>query len=208
MLDQITPASPDSVNRNLLLWIGVAVWLITVGAGISVVWAYDNTPGVAGHSPARWPSNTRLTRATDRATVVLLAHPQCSCTRATLQELGEVLAHAEHPPRTYVVFLKPSGFANGWEMTELWNTASRLPGVTAIRDDDGREATHFGAATSGQTLLYDAQGTLLFSGGITGARGEAGDNAGEDALIALLNRKPAERTATSVFGCPLFSLGS
>ena len=113
-----------------------------------------------------------------RPTLVLLAHPQCSCTRATLEELGEVLARAEHRPKTYVVFLKPSSFANGWEMTDLWQTAARLPDVTVVRDDDGREASRFGAATSGQTLLYDTRGALLFSGGITGARGHAGDNAG------------------------------
>ena len=36
----------------------------------------------------------------------------------------------------------------------------------------------FGAETSGQTLLYDRDGRLLFSGGTTGSRGHDGDNAG------------------------------
>ena len=57
-----------------------------------------------------------------------------------------------------------------------------------LRDDDGAEARRFGAETSGQTLLYDEHGALLFSGGITGARGHAGDNAGRASLVALLNR--------------------
>lgn len=198
----------SAAKRQIVLWVVATAWLFSVVAGLSVVWRWENTPGAAANSPTRWPSSTRLARAAERPTLVLLAHPQCSCTRATLEELGEVLARAEHRPKTYVVFLKPSSFANGWEMTDLWQTAARLPDVTVVRDDDGREASRFGAATSGQTLLYDTRGALLFSGGITGARGHAGDNAGRDALIAFLNRQPADRTGTSVFGCPLFALGS
>jgi hypothetical protein len=59
--------------------------------------------------------------------------------------------------------------------------------------------------TSGQTFLYDARGTLLFSGGITGARGHAGDNAGRASIVALLNRAGAATTSTNVFGCSLFA---
>jgi hypothetical protein len=208
MVDEIAPENPAPAKRNIFLWVGVVAWLIAIGVGLSVVWRWDNTPGVAANSPTRWPSGTHLTRATERPTLVLLAHPQCSCTRATLQELGEILARAENRPKTYVVFLKPSSFADGWEQTDLWQTAARLPDVTVIRDDDGREASRFGAATSGQTVLYDARGVLLFSGGITGARGEAGDNAGQHALITVLNRQPADRATSSVFGCPLFAFGS
>jgi hypothetical protein len=146
-----------------------------------------------------------------------MAHPQCSCTLASLEELAEALARADARPRTYVLFLKPDGFSNGWEQTDSWRIAAALPAVTVVRDDTGREARRFGAATSGQTLLYDADGRLLFSGGITGARGHAGDNAGRSELVALLNRgQPARarsqlaaqshRDATSVFGCPLFGL--
>jgi hypothetical protein len=87
----------------------------------------------------------------------------------------------------------------------LWGTASALPNVTVLRDDDGVEAARFGAVTSGQTLLYDANGELIFSGGITGARGHAGDNAGRRALIALLEHKEPFHRLTSVFGCSLFS---
>ena len=58
--------------------------------------------------------------------------------------------------------------------------------------------------TSGQTLLYDRRGSLIFSGGITSARGHRGANAGEAALVSLLASGRADRNATSVFGCPLF----
>ncbi len=80
--------------------------------------------------------------------------------------------------------------------------------MSVVRDDDGVEARSFGAATSGQTFLYDKRGALLFSGGITGARAHQGDNAGRQSVVALLNSGPRAHSATSVFGCPLFATGS
>ena len=191
--------------RALWLWAGAALWLVGAVAGLWVLWSYENTPGEAAISGGRWPAETRLARSPGQPTLILLAHPQCTCTRASLAELAEVLGRTRTPPKTYVLFLKPSQFFDGWEKTDLWQTASSLPNVTVLRDDDGEEAKRFGAVTSGQTLLYDADGELVFSGGVTGARGHAGDNAGRAALIALLDRKEPSRRATSVFGCSLIS---
>jgi hypothetical protein len=203
-----SPSSTEErprIVRAVCLWAGTALWLAGAVAGLWVLWSYENTPGAAAHPGGRWPTETRLARSPDRPTLVLLAHPQCSCTRASLAELAEVLGRAQTPPKTYVLFMKPSQFFEGWEKTDLWRTASALPNVTVVRDDDGLEAERFGAATSGQTLLYDAAGEVIFNGGITGARGHAGDNAGRAALIAILDRKEPSRRATSVFGCSLFS---
>jgi len=184
------------------------LWLIAAITALSVLWKYDNQPGVGANAPGHWPAARGvLALASDRPTLVLLAHPQCSCTRATLGELAEALARARTRPRTYVLFLKPEAFSNGWEQTDLWRAAAALPDVTVLRDDDGREALRFGTATSGQTLLYDSSGTLLFSGGITGARAHAGDNAGRSSLVALLSGGRPDRVATNVFGCPLFAPG-
>ena len=200
----------DSRRQKSLpwFWIAGAVWLIGAVAGLSVLWRFDNEPGVPANAPVRWPAAPGvLALASGGPTLVLLAHPQCSCTRATLNELAEALARARTRPRTYVVFLKPEGFSNGWEQTDLWRMAAALPDVTVVRDDDGREARRFGTATSGQTLLYESSGALLFSGGITGARAHAGDNAGRRSLIALLDGERSDRAGTNVFGCPLFAAG-
>ena len=191
--------------RAIWLWAGATLWLAGAVAGLWVLWSYENTPGEAAITQGRWPTETRLARSPGQPTLILLAHPQCTCTRASLAELAEVLGRTRTPPKTYVLFLKPSQFFDGWEKTDLWQTASSLPNVTVLRDDDGEEANRFGAVTSGQTLLYTADGELVFSGGITGARGHAGDNAGRAALIALLDHKEPSRRATSVFGCSLVS---
>jgi len=181
-------------------WIATALWLVAAAASLSIVWRYDPTPGVRATAPERWPVSSALARTSGTPTLILLAHPHCSCTPASLTELAEVLARASTRPRTYVLFLEPEGMANGWEQTSLWKTA-------AVRDDDGLEAQRFGSATSGQTLLYDGGGALRFNGGITGSRAHAGDNAGRRSLVALLGGERAERTVTSVFGCPLFDAG-
>jgi hypothetical protein len=174
-------------------------------SGLWVLWAYDNRPGTPATAPGRWPAETRLVASTAAPTLVFVAHPQCTCTQASLDELAEVLARAQTHPKTYVVFLKPATVAAGWEQTDLWTRAAALPDVTVLRDDDGAEARRFGVETSGQTFLYDRHGALIFSGGITGSRGHAGENAGELALVALLSDNHPERRNTSVFGCPLFA---
>jgi hypothetical protein len=183
-------------------------WLAAAVGGLYLVWAYENGPGEAATAGPQWPAGTALSQATDRPTLVFLAHPQCSCTVASLGELAEALARAKVRPKTYVVFLKPSSMPEGWEKTDLWTRAEALPDTTIVRDTDGREAERFGTVTSGQTLLYDARGSLLFSGGITGARAHPGDNAGRAAIVALLNQASAATTSTKVFGCSLFSAKS
>ena len=75
--------------------------------------------------------------------------------------------------------------------------------MKVVFDPDGVEARRFGAETSGHTLLFGADGRLLFSGGITASRGHAGDNAGESAIVALVNNQTPTRTQTLVFGCSL-----
>jgi hypothetical protein len=195
-------------RRTPLLWFATAVWLAAAATGLSLLWKYDNAPGAGAKAPLRWPVASVLAHTAGQPTLILLAHPQCTCTPASLAELAEVLARAHTRPRTYVVFLKPEGFSTDWVQSDLWRTAAAIPGVTNIRDDDGREASRFGGATSGQTLLYDGDGALRFSGGITGSRSHAGDNDGRRSLVALLNGIKSDHAATNVFGCPLFASGT
>ena len=185
------------------------LWFCSAATGLWVLWAYENQPGASAHALSQWPAGTGIAHETDRPTLVVLIHPQCVCSRASLTELAEILARARTQPKTYVLFLKPRGFAEGWEKTDTWRAAAALPNATVVRDDEGAKAERFGAATSGQTFLYNVRGELLFSGGITGSRGHAGVNAGRTAVLALLNREASTaQTATNVFGCSLFSGGT
>lgn len=184
------------------------LWLLAVSTGLWILWGYENTPGVSAKPPVAWPAGSRIQRPQGSATLVLTVHPHCPCTRATVGELAEIMAHAQGRLNAYVLFLKPAGFSEDWEKTDLWQTAASIPGVSVMVDDRGSEARLFNSSTSGQTILYDAAGDLLFSGGITGSRGHSGDNAGRSAIISLVNARAAERAETFVFGCPLFDKNS
>jgi hypothetical protein len=197
---------PRRAWRRPLLWaVAITLWLASAGTGLFWLMAYDNTPGVSAAAPAEWPAESALTRDPAAPTLVMLAHPRCDCTRASLGELAELLARVKHKPRTFVVFIKPGGTASGWEQSGTWEQAKAIPGVTVVRDDDGAEARRFGVQTSGQTLLYDARGGLLYAGGTTGSRGRSGENAGRSDLVALVDGARRTRASRPVFGCPLFA---
>lgn len=196
--------SPRPKRTRAILFLSGISWLALVGVGLWLLWGYENTPGIVAESPRQWPADSRIQLAHDHATLVMLAHPHCPCTRASIGELASIMAHSQGRLSAYVLFIKAEGLSDTWEDTDLWQSASSIPGVQVILDSDGREARLFNAATSGQTVLYDSHGGLLFSGGITGSRGHFGDNAGRTSIVSLVNAEGPNRTETSVFGCPLF----
>jgi hypothetical protein len=186
------------------IWLAFGVvWVLGLALGFTLLWKYKMRPGDADATPATWPSESRIARSPDRATLVLFAHPECPCTRASLAELARLLARFDDRLTAKVVFLRPSDVGTAWDGSDLWRAASAIPGVTAVRDDDGVEATRFRAATSGAAALYDARGRLLFSGGLTSARGHEGDSAGIQRISSLLRTGTADRSDAPVFGCSL-----
>lgn len=177
-------------------------WLIAIATGLGLLLKYNTTPGRTAQVPSQWPE-TRLSRAADRPTLVMVAHPRCPCTRASIGELARIMARARGKLAAYVLFVKPKESGSDWDVTDLQRSAENIPGVAVLSDPDGVEASRFGAETSGHTLLFGADGRLLFSGGITAARGHSGDNPGEDIVISLVNNAISKRKNTFVFGCAL-----
>jgi hypothetical protein len=192
-------------KNRLLLFAASALWLSMIGTGMWFLKNYEISPGVAAAAPNRWPADSRIRRAADSATLVMLAHPHCPCTRASIGELSRLMTQAHGRVTAYVLFVKPPNFPDGWEQTDLLRSAAAIPGVIVVRDELGVEASRVHAVTSGQTVLYDAGGKQIFSGGITSARGHAGDNAGRTAIVALLTEGETAQRETPVFGCPLFA---
>ncbi|SRR5712691_5061954 len=192
-------------RRQIFVIASIALWLAAIGAGLSVLWNYENRPGASLAAPPEWPADSRIQRDSDRPTLVMLAHPQCPCTRASIGELARLMTEASGRLTAYVLFVKPEIFSTDWEKTDLWESAGLIPGVRVMKDDGGVEARRFHALTSGQTVLYDKNGKLLFSGGITSARGHSGDNPGRSAIVSLIDTGEANQRNTEVFGCALFS---
>jgi len=122
-----------------------------------------------------------------------------------MAELARIQARSADRVDIHVVFVRPPGVPSGWEQTDLWKDARAIPGVVVEVDDHGVEAKRFGVVTSGHTLLYGIDGRLQFGGGITGSRGHAGDNPGEDAILSILATGESDQERTPAFGCLLFS---
>jgi hypothetical protein len=185
-------------------WIlSLSGWGLALGFGFVLLGAYAARPGDPGAPPQCWPRSSVLVRDESRFNLLVFLHPACPCSRASVEELGYVMKHARGRVRAQALLVVPETIPKTWVVGKLENQLSELPDLGVRRDRGGVEQRRFGAATSGHVLLYDCRGRLVFSGGITPARGHVGPNYGRDALLAYLERDTNQRAASPVFGCPL-----
>lgn len=191
------------IRVEWLLWVIALLWVGGIAYGFSSIRHYEATPGAVGIPPTSWPINSQLRPDPDRASLVMLVHPQCSCTQASLEELNTIMSKVQGRISVWVLFIAPTSTTQDWERTATWTQAHRIPGVTVMLDQQGAEARRFGALTSGDVALYDAAGYLLFSGGITGARGHVGDNLGRRSVLGLLVGDSTAQHKHEVYGCAL-----
>lgn len=182
----------------------IILWLVLVIGGFGYLINYTATAGRGDDGRPQWPQDAQLERPSDKPLLLMFVHPACPCSRASMEELSRLVARANRKVAVSVLFLRPDGFEAGWERSDLWESASRIPGVRVLVDPAGIAARRFGAATSGYTLLYDRNGRLVFRGGITASRGHEGDNVGKHAILSWLHDTEIESAETPVFGCPLF----
>lgn len=195
---------PKTWRTNPLLIISCLVWLLSAVFTTTRLWVFAGSAGADGHPPQRWQQALPIALDSAKPTLIMLVHPQCPCSRASLTELNRLAALCPGRAVGYVLFLKPTGYTQAWTRSDLWRQASAIPGVTAREDDHGETARRLGAATSGETLVYAPSGRLLYQGGLTGERGHEGDNAGLSAVAAVL-RGQIQSAKEPVYGCPLTS---
>ena len=192
-----------NLKRSHIVGFGL-VWVFLLLAGIGWLERYSHTPGEQASIPAMWPQKSQLNRSS-HPTLLVFFHPECSCSEATMSELDRLLVKIPKSTNVYAVFVQPDGWSEAETKGDLWKRATKIPNVKTFIDRRRTEATLFGTLTSGHTLLYDKGGKLIFSGGITSARGHEGDNEGEDAIVKLFNSSaPIELARARVFGCELF----
>ncbi len=171
------------------------LWLLGLSLGARAVYHYSTDRGPTGTTPVTWPSASRLQPARTGATAVMFLHPECPCSRASVDELDAALHALPLGARMIVVF---EGMGDG----SLWASVGDIAPVERVLDD-GSEGERFGARTSGYVVAYDARGGLVFRGGITGSRGHVGDNVGRQQFGAAL--QGTSRGDHPVFGCALIS---
>lgn len=188
-------------NRRHPLFFAAAVWLLLVVAGLSLLSSYESKAGPDSAAPHGWPVNSTLPHE-NAYTLVLAVHPQCPCTVATMDELALLLARCPQLGAD-ILFLQPKGFDENWVEGTLWKRAEAMPRVHCFVDHEGAQTALFGAQTSGQAALYSHEGELLYQGGLTAARGHAGDNLGVDSIVAITQHQTPAVRRTNVFGCSL-----
>ncbi|MBI4309910.1 MAG: hypothetical protein HY591_06225 [Candidatus Omnitrophica bacterium] len=191
-------------NKHAVIIVFI-VWALIVGLGWALLSHYENVPGQSQPLPEHWPLATKVRRTPGLPTLLMFVHPHCPCSRASAGELSLIMAHSQKKVRAQVLFLRPETLSEQWVKTDLWDSAMRIPGVEVVMDDQGKEARIFHANVSGQVMLYDARGNLVFSGGITPSRGHQGDNDGRDAIVSFLTKGIILHKQTPFFGCLLFS---
>jgi hypothetical protein len=181
----------------------VGAWAMALALGFRVLVTYEVKAGTAALAPNAWVNGTGLQLDPTRANLIMFAHPQCPCSRATMAELDAIMVRVDGRLRATVCFLDPEGEEQAWTESALWRKAASIPGVEVIADHNGAIAAQFGSATSGQVFLFDGAGKRLFAGGITGARGHQGENRGRNYVVALARGELCSPTDTPVFGCSL-----
>ncbi len=196
---------PPSISRTSIA--AFAAWTTAVAIALASLIIYGGTAGPWSSPPSSWPSDSNIRRDTAMPTLLVFLHPECPCTRATLDNLEPVIA--DRP--LSIVIVCPGDFEPS-ELEEDRNLGScrqqlyrwkHMPNVTLVCDVDGQESERFRASTSGYCILFDASGSLCFSGGVTSSRGHRGANAGLASLRSILERSGQADTTYPVFGCPL-----
>lgn len=186
----------------------IFAWLGLVGIGFWKLSQFSNTPGMSATAPPHWPKDSHLEHQTGpRGTLVTFIHPKCTCSQSTLAELARLIPMTSGQIATVIVFYQPHAGSQDWLDGASWESAQQIPNVHLDVDTNGTEAHLFDVKTSGQTFLYTKDGSLLFSGGLTRARGHMGDSDGRSFLLRYLaSETPMPPIQTPVFGCDMRTL--
>jgi hypothetical protein len=197
------PERIRAVRPRILLAVGV--WFVLMAIGWTQLVRYETTPGIVGTVPEAWPAELKFPGDGTQACLVLAIHPQCPCSRATLDELDEILTRTGDRLRVVVLVSMPAETREVWEQSEIYQRVLQVANADVRPDTTGELVAQFGAITSGHALVYSADRQLKFSGGLTAARGQTGTNQGRTAVLEhlLLAKSRLALVRTDVFGCPL-----
>jgi hypothetical protein len=178
-------------------------WLLLASIGFAGLARYGAKSGESQPAPSDWPADTRVAFAADHSNIVMAIHPRCPCSQASLEELARLLPKCPRDVHLSFLVWRGASLPAGWEKASVAELAARFPAAAVFIDTDGAEAERFGAATSGHLVLFGKEGRMLFSGGVTAARGHEGACPSQDALLARLQGETRLPYSSPVFGCPL-----
>ncbi|RNC82798.1 MAG: hypothetical protein ED559_13820 [Phycisphaera sp.] len=188
----------DASFKVTLLSIG---WGAAVALLLLILIKYNQIPGAIAKPPAILDDSFPLDDS--RYTLFIAVHPKCPCTSASLYELERLIARSHDSLVVHAYVYRPSGQPSGWIDLEPLASLAMLDSVSWEWDVDGKAAQKLGSLTSGSVVLYGPDGQPLYWGGITSARGHAGDNAGSDSILQVLRHGTVRPSTGPVYGCEL-----
>jgi hypothetical protein len=191
--------------KQKLLVAAIVVWFVGIAVAFAAVWGYKTTPGAPTAAPSSWPAASTIRPAAGVPNLVMFAHPQCPCTRASMAELARLASELGASTKIHVVLVRPDDTPAGFEHGAIAERARAIPDADVVVDAGGVEASRFGAMTSGATVLYAADGALLFAGGLTTARGHEGEGPSTHAILAAVRAPSAHLAEAPTFGCSITS---
>lgn len=180
-----------------LLWSGSAL------AGYLYIFRYESKPATLASAARHWPEGSGLNHMAGAFELVMVVHPRCPCTRASVAELNKLLLRFQGKLRAHALVLKPFETSEAWGQTEISARLAQMPYLETVKDYRGATAERFGALISGETLLYGPTGTLLFDGGLTAFRGHEGPSLGQTLLSSMVAGSETGFHQTKVFGCSI-----
>jgi len=108
-------------------------------------------------------------------------------------------------PQITAIAYCPENEADSWTESRTTTALSNLDGTRIVIDRAGRLSERFGVFVSGHILLYDSNGRLTFSGGITPYRGQEGDSPSSRDLLDRIHSPKGDCGKWPVFGCSIAS---
>ena len=202
--DWVSPRKPPS---KLLPYLAVVlVWGACVLLGLLQAWTYEMTPGGSGQTPGQFPAKTELKLPGDKSSLLVFMHPKCPCSQATLEKLQELKEKVQDKLDVQVVMYYPKEKGPAFIEDSLAKGTRKL-GYAVIPDEEGTEAKRFGAQTSGHAFMFSSDKKLLFSGGLTSARGHAGPSAASENILAILSASDPSLRSAETFGCCIDTCG-
>jgi hypothetical protein len=143
------PMRTAATIRKAVFATVVLIWGASIFYGARVLMQYETGAGKPGEPPSKWPQASRLQRAAGKFTLVMMAHPDCPCTRAGVKELEQLSVRLAGRLDAFVVFRKPEASRDDVSSSVLWKTVAAIPGVTVWHDAPGDETRRFQSWVSG-----------------------------------------------------------
>ena len=147
-------------------------------------------------------------------TVVLeWVNPECPFVVKHYEKSGNIPALQKSATADGVVWLSINSAAAGKQgdydaaKVAAWSEKTKAAPTAYLRDSDGKVGKAYGAKTTPQIYVINAEGTLVYNGAIDSIRSaDAADiakaeNFAAAALAAVKAGKPVEKATTQPYGC-------